>query len=435
MRISTSAIYDAGIRRIQQQQADILHTQQQVSTGRRLLTPSEDPVAAAAVLELTQFMNVNEQDGRNASAARSKLEMEESHLADITTLIQDVKTLAVQAANDVLTDGDRQMIVSELQQRYQALIGISNVTDESGEHLFSGYMGATTPFSEVSPGNVVYNGDQGQRMMRISAGHLVAVSDSGSDVFQRIKNGNGKFATGAGAANTGTGVISQGSVIDLPKWNATPNKDFTIKFDVSATTPPVTTYDIIDNVSGDSLLTGAPAVAPGPYLRTYTSGAAISLKTVSPPDTNAAPFDYGAEIAIEGDPATDDAFTVKASTNVDIFSTVNNLITALQSPASGTIKSSVMHNQINAAMANLDNALDNVLTVRAAVGARLKEVDAVQNTREDLTIQYQSSISDRQDVDFAKAISDLTLRQTQLQAAQKSFVSTQALSLFNYISG
>ncbi len=436
MRISTSTIYDTGIRRIQQQQADMLHIQQQVSTGRRLLTPSEDPVAAASVLELTQSMNVNEQNGTNANAARNKLELEESHLTDLTTLIQDVKTLAVQAGNDVLTDGDRAMVVSELQSRYQALLGLSNVSDESGEHLFSGFMGATQPFSETSPGTVVYNGDQGQRMLRISAGHTVAVSDSGADVFQRIKNGNGVFATGAAGTNTGTGIVSQGSVQDITKWNsATNNKDFTIKFDVSAALPPVTTYDIVDNVSGDSLLTGAPATGVGPYLRTFNSGSAISLKTDPTTDTNATPFDFGSEISVEGAPSTDDVFTVKASTNVDLFTTLNNLITGLQPSVPGNLKSAVLHNSLNAAMSNLDNALDNVLTVRAAVGARMKEVDSVQNTREDLTIQYKSSISDLQDVDYAKVISDLTLQQTQLQASQKSFVSTQSLSLFNYISG
>jgi flagellar hook-associated protein 3 FlgL len=85
-------------------------------------------------------------------------------------------------------------------------------------------------------------------------------------------------------------------------------------------------------------------------------------------------------------------------------------------------------------MSNLDNALDNILTIRAEVGSRLKEVDAVQNTREDLTIQYQAAISNLQDVDYAKVISDLTLQQMHLQAAQKSFASTQSLTLFNYIS-
>lgn len=433
MRVSTSTIYALGVGQISQQQTNLLHTQQMIATGRRILTPGEDPVAAASVLELTQSMNVNEQNGTNATIAKNNLMAEESHLTDVTSLIQDIQELAVHAGNDALTDADRKMLATELQSRYQALKGIANVADENGQHLFSGFKGGTVPFSENSPGNVVYNGDQGQRTIRISANNMIAISDPGSDIFQRIKNGNGIFVTSANAANTGTGVVSPGSVLDVTKWNVAANKDFTIKFDVSAATPSVTTYDIVDNITGDSLLTGAAAAAAGPYLRTYASDGAISLKTQSPPDTNPAAFDYGAEVVIEGAPATGDTFNIKPSTNEDLFTTISNLITTLQTTAPTSMKSAVLHNGLNTALSNLSNALDNVLTVKAAVGARLKEVDAVQSNREDMAIQYQAAISHLQDVDYAKSISDLTLQQIHLEAAQKSFSKTQSLTLFNYI--
>lgn len=432
MRVSTSTIYALGVGQISQQQTDLLHTQQMIATGRRILSPGEDPVAAASVLELTQSMNVNEQNGTNATIAKNNLIAEESHLMDVTSLIQDIQQIAVNAGGGTLTDADRNMLVAELEGRYKALVGIANVADENGQHLFSGFKGATVPFAEISPGNVVYNGDQGQRTIRISANNMVAISDSGADIFQRIKNGNGVFVTSANAANTGSGVIGPGSVLDITKWNAATNKDISIKFDVSAATPPVTTYDIVDNVTGNSLLTGAAAAA-GPYLRTYTSDGTISLKTQAPPDTSPTTFDYGGDLTVSGAPATGDTFSIKPSTNQDLFSTLSNLIAVMKTPASTVTKSAVLHNGLGAALSNLSNALDNVLTVRASVGARLKEVDAVQSNREDMTIQYQAAISHLQDVDYAKSISDLTLQQIHLEAAQKSFSKTQSLTLFNYI--
>jgi len=430
-------VYDLGVGGIQRLQGDVLKTQQQASTGRRILTPADDPIASASILELTQSMNVNDQNGTNATTAKNKLQMEESTLTDVMTLFQDVKTLAVQLGNDTLTQSDRMSVVTELQSRYQALMGLANTTDESGQYLFSGFKGATAPFSETSPGTVVYNGDQGQRKVRISALREVEVSDSGADIFQRIKTGNGVFVNTAGAANAGTGVVSPGSVLDISKWNsATNSKDFTIKFDVNnGVTPPVTTYDIVDNVSGNSLIdvAGVPAAAAGPYLRTYSDGAAISLKKQAPPDTAAA-FDYGAELYVAGAPATGDTFTVKASTNQDIFKTLSDMINVMKNPAGGAMQSPVMHNGLNAVMNNLDNGLDNILRVRAAIGARLKEVESVQSTREDLSNQYEATISNLRDVDYAKTLSDLTLQQTHLQAAQQSFVKTQSLTLFNYLS-
>lgn len=435
MRISTSMVYSQGVGTIQKQQADVLRTQQQVATGRRLLTPSDDPVASSSVLELTQYMYVNEQNGSNANVATSKLRMEETSLTDVGNLIIDVKTLAVNAGNGSLSQSDEMMLAEELKSRYQALLGLSNATDENGQYMFSGYMGATVPFSETSPGNVVYNGDQGQREVRISAGRQVPVSDSGANVFQRIKNGNGIFVTAATAGNAGTGIISPGNILDKALWNgATNNKDFTIKFDVSGAIPPVTTYDIVDNVSGDSLLTGNPAAAAGPYLRTYTTGSTVSLKTVAPPDTNATPFDFGAELKVDGAPVTGDTFTVKASSNEDLFKTISNMIDVLTKPPPVGAPTA-LQNGLNTAMSNLDNALDNILTIRAGIGARMKEVESVQGTREDRTIQYKDTISRLQDVDYAEAISNLTLQQTHLEAAQKSFVKTQSLTLFNYING
>jgi flagellar hook-associated protein 3 FlgL len=315
------------------------------------------------------------------------------------------------------------------------LLSIANRTDSNGQYLFSGYQGATAPFSESSPGNVAYAGDTGQRQVQIGAGAAISVSDSGEAVFRAIKNGNGTFAAAAGAGNAGSGVIGPGTVIDPAKWNAAANgKDITIKFDVNnGATPPVTTYDVVDNVNNVSLLTGA-APGAGPYLRTYVPGAAIDLKTQSPPDTNATPFDFGASVSVDGTPASGDTFTVKASTNQDIFSTLQGLITTLQNGAdNGAASNASYQNNLNAAMSGIDNALNSVLTVRASAGAREQQVTAAQSTAQSLSIQYKQNASGLQDLDLAKAISDLNQQQVSLQAAEQSFVKVTSLSLFSLL--
>lgn len=434
VRISTNTIYDLGVKSVQQQTSDLVRLQQQLSTGRRVLTPEDDPIAASRVLEVSQSVSLNKQYDTNAGAASSALGLEENMLASVGTLIQNAHTVAVTAGNGILDHSNLVALATELRGYYQELVGLANANDGNGQYLFSGYQGSTLPFSEISPGNVVYNGDQGQRLLQISTSRQIPISDAGSDVFMQIKNGNGTFVTAAAAGNTGTGVVSGGVVLDPALWNsAANNKDFTVKFAVDSTvTPPVTTYDIVDNVSGNSMLTGAPAAAAGPYLRTYTSGSTISLKTVAPPDTSATPFDFGAELSVEGDPADGDTFSVKASTNESIFTTLDNLINTLENtgvPGDAT----KLTNDLNSALTNLDNDLNNVLTVRASVGARLKEIDSVKSTGEDLALQYQQTISGLQDLDYAKAISDLSQKKANLEAAQKSFLAVQGLSLFNYI--
>jgi flagellar hook-associated protein 3 FlgL len=407
-----------------------------LSSGQRILTPSDDPVAAATALDVKQAQALNTQLKSNGDSAKAQLGLEENALADATSLLQDVKTLAVYAGNPTLTNTDRASIATELQSRYQELLGIANRGNGNGQYLFSGYQGATRPFSETSPGNVAYAGDAGARLTQIGSTRTIAVSDSGDAVFRAIKNGNGTFATAPGGGNTGGGTIEAGIVTDPSLWNAAANsKDFTIKFDVNnGVTPPVTTYDIVDNVNNVSLLTGVAPAAAGPYLRTYVPGGTISLKTQSPPDTTATPFDYGATVTVSGAPASGDTFTVKASTNQDMFATLQGLINALQTGTSGTpVSTAAYQNALNAAMPNLDNALNNVLKVRADVGARLKEVDTAQSSSDDLGLQYSQTLSGLQDLDYTKAISDLNQQQVYLQAAQQSFLKITSLNLFSLL--
>jgi flagellar hook-associated protein 3 FlgL len=431
MRISTAMIYDLGVSSLQQRQQDQVRLQQQISSGKRILTPSDDPIAAAAALNVKQSQALNLQYKTNGDTAKSQLSLEESALSDVTTLLQNVRTLAVNAGDPTLTNADRTSIATELDSNYQQLLGIANRGDGNGQFLFSGYQGATQPFGETSPGVVAYSGDAGQRLAQIGPARTIPVNDSGDAVFRAIHNGNGTFAAAAAGANSGTGIIDSTALSDPSKWNTAANaKDFTIRFSTSG---GVTTYDIVDNVNNVSMLTGA-APAAGPYLRTYTPGTAINLATQSPPDTNPAPFDFGATVTISGAPANGDSVSVHSSTNQDMFSTLHNLITALRTGTNANPASNAQYqNTVNSSLNELDNGLNNVLKTRASVGARLKEVDTAQSSADDIDQQYTQTLSGLQDLDYTKAISDLNQQQIYLQAAQQSFLKITKLNLFDLL--
>ena len=278
MRSSTSMLYELGITGIQRQLTEQLQLQQKISAGKRVLKPSDDPIAASAVIGLDQAKGLNKQYGANAAAASASLSLEEQALADAMRVLQDVKTLAISAGNAVLKNEDRQSLAAQARGLYEELLGIANRTDGEGEYLFAGYRGTTKPFSEASPGVVTYAGDEGQRLLQIAPQRRIASGDTGSEVFQRIRAGNGTFTAIAGAGNTGTAITTAGTVKDAQAWaNPANNRDYTVVFDVSAALPAVTTYDIIDNVTNLSMLTGL-APAAGPHPRTYQPGVAISLK-------------------------------------------------------------------------------------------------------------------------------------------------------------
>lgn len=434
MRISTQTIFDQGVFNLQRNQALLVKGQEQISTGRRILTPADDPVAAARSLEVGQAKFANDQFLRNADSADAAIVMQEEALGRYTRLLQDAKTAVVTAGNGALSGRELKDIAAELRGRYDELIGIANTTDANGQYLFSGFQGSTQPFTENAPGVVAYNGDQGQRLVQIASVRDLPVSFAGSDVFQRIKDGNGTFVTEAAAANTGTGIVTKGAVNDLAAWqNVANSRAYEVRFHVdSSGLQPVTTYDIVDTVNGVSMLTGNPPVA-GPHTRTYQTGAAIRIATQAPPDTNPVPFDYGAEFSVTGAPADGDTFTVDQSTAKDIFTTLHDLVTALEGRGTGATENTRLTNALNTAHNSLDNALDVSLTITAAVGAYTQEIDANRNASQDLKLQFEKTISNLEGLDYNEAISKLAFSQVALTAAQKSFVQVQGLNLFEYL--
>ena len=293
------------------------------------------------------------------------------------------------------------------------MLGIANTADGAGGYLFSGYKSTTQPFSQT-PTGATYVGDQGQRELQVGSARYLATSDSGATVFENNLTGNGKFTTAAATANFtrgGSGIVSGGTVTDPSLLTG---HKYSIDFKVTGTgTDAVTTYTVMDATLGQTVPNPAVPIA-------YKAGDAIT-------------FD-GQQVNITGKPADQDSFTLEPSAKESLFTTVKNLIGVLRQPGSGDAGQARLTNGLNAAHNILDTAYDNVLSVRAEVGSRMKELDYLDSAGDDLDIQYATTLSDLQDLDMVKAISTFSQQQVTLQAAQKSFTSISGLSLFNYIS-
>ena len=406
MRISTLNIFNTATNQLGTLQSGIARTQMQLATERRILTPADDPVASARALEVSQAQEMNAQFATNRMNARSSLSHVETTLQDAGNLLQDIQQLAVNAGNGTMVLSDRQALATELEGRLEDLLGVANTSDGAGGYLFSGYMATTQPFTRT-PGGAQYQGDQGQRQLQVGASRKLPLSASGSAVFEAIPTGNGSFQTQAAGANTGAAVISSGSVTDRSQLNG---HDYALSFTVTGT-PAVTTYTV-----NDTSTTPPTAVLSN---QPYEPGKTISFGGMS--------FD------IKGQPANGDSFTVKPSEKQSVFTTVTDLIAALRAPADGSSGKAALTNSLNTAMDNLKAAHDNVLTVQASMGAHLKELDYLDSAGDDLNIHYASTLSDLQDLDVVKAISDFQQQQTTLQAAQMSFKTMSGLSLFNYL--
>ncbi|HEY8099839.1 MAG TPA: flagellar hook-associated protein FlgL [Burkholderiaceae bacterium] len=415
MRISTSTIFEAGSAKLSDLQASLVRQQEQIATGRRMLTPADDPVAAARALEVTQTQSANTQFGVNRQNAKDSLSQEESSLQSVTSLLQDVKTLTVNAGNGSLDDTQRKSLATQLQGQLDTLLGLANSRDSTGNYLFAGYQITSQPFAQ-SPTGATYLGDQGPRLLQVGPSQQLEISDSGNAVFERNKTGNGVFLTAAATAaipasattvNAGSGVISSGSVTNAAQLTG---HNYDIVFSGA---PGSTTFAVYDKTLDPT------EVAPLPVSGAYVSGQSIA-------------FD-GLQFSVSGTPAAGDHFSVTPSTNQSIFTTLQNLIGVLNTPAVGSVAQAALTNGLSAANDNIGHALDNILTVRATVGSRLNTIDDLDSNGTDKDLQYSQTLSQLQDLDYAKAVSQLTQQQTTLTAAQQSFVKITGLSLFNYL--
>lgn len=426
MRVSTSQIFDSGTRGIGRNQFDLFKLQNQLATGRKVLTPEDDPIAAAQALVVSQSKEVSSQFLENQGDAKGKLGTVDAQLSSLTDLLQNVRERIVQAGNTTLTDTDRGHIAKELEARFSELMGIANAQDGAGNYLFSGYQGAVKPFS-VSNTGAAYAGDDGQRLLQVEASRQIPTNISGRQLFETIRSGNGTFTTATGGntgggINQGTAVIDQGSVTNQSLWSQAlvgGYGDVEIRFSVNA---GVTQYDLYD-VSSNTLISAAPT--------NFVPGQAISLQKTTAPAQ-----DFGVSVIVEGSPAAGDRFMVAPSTSQSVFTTLRNTINTL-TQGIGTVASgnstTEFVNDLGGNLLNIDQALENITGMRATVGSNLKELDSLGSAGEDLQLQYASSLSDLQDIDYNKAITDMSRKQLQLEAAQLSFKQISQLSLFSIL--
>lgn len=400
MRVTTNQFYSQSLNRMLELQSSATAVQKQIATGRRILQPGDDPVAAAAVMQIEERLTAATQFDRNGAQAEQRLTQVDDVLGGVSNVLQRVRDLVIQGRSEALGDSDRRAIATEIREQLDVLIDLGNTRNASGEYVFAGASVTTRPFTRDAAGNVTYNGDQVVRRLQISETRSIAESFTGMEAFVSIRNGNGTFVTGLAPGNTGTGQVSDNIVVDGTAYQA---HDFRIRF----TSP--TTYDVIDDTLGSTVASA----------QTYLDGGAIAFN--------------GSEVTVFGVPASGDEFTVRPSQNQSMFSSLNAIATALDTPRRSDADAARFGFEIDRSLENLDMTMEQVAGLRATTGARLNSIDAQRNTNADVALNLETLRVRLEDVDLASAISQLTRETTALQAAQASFVRVQGLSLFTLI--
>src|SRR6187402_3024476 len=287
MRLSTAGMHRSNIDAILDHQVKLSKTQNQLATGKKFQSASEDPIGYARASGLDRKLADNAQYGRNSNIIKSRLSNEEQTLADITSVLQSARDSALAGGNATLGPAERKMIANQVRQNLAALMDMANRQDNNGEYLFAGTSTATRPFAQGTAG-VNYQGDQTSRQIRISSTQSLTDVHTGVDAFMGIAERNGVFRTTVSAANTGNATIGAGTVTNPTAW--VPD-NYTLQF------TSATDWRVVDDTTPTPVV-----VASGTG---FTSGQSISF--------------LGVSVAVTGAPAANDSFSIAPAQKTDVF--------------------------------------------------------------------------------------------------------------------
>ena len=260
MRISTSQIYNIATLGMSQAQSAVVKTQEQIATGKRVLSPADDPVAATTILQLNMEIARTEQYTKNINIADNSLSLEETSLDSVIDLVQRIREIAVSAGNTAVnTKQDYAALAAEVDTRLAELLSLQNTRNASGQYIFAGYQSGTQPFVNDGGGNYEYVGDEGQLRLQASASTSVAVSDSGKKVFVDIPSGHNTFNTSASPSNKSLppAVITVGQVIDQEAFDKLYPDDMVVTF---TKVGAAINYSVTQKSNGKQLLVNQPYI-------------------------------------------------------------------------------------------------------------------------------------------------------------------------------
>jgi len=408
MRISTLQVFNNGVGGLQRAYSNAQRTQEQIASGNRMLTPADDPIASVRLLQLEEQQSMLTQHKGNLTAAQNSLVQEETVLNSVNNVLQSARDIAGKAGGGVLTAQDRKALASELSQYEEQLMGLMNSKDYRGDYMFSGYQGKTQPFVREADGTYAYQGDEGQRDLQIAGALSVAVSDNGKGIFENVTNA-ARMDSGITSVPGSTLQPSSSLVTDEVSFTSFPADGIAIRFDDPTDSKVYNIYDVNDP---------ATVLASGRMDNKDDSADTLLFR--------------GLSVQLDGVPASGDEVQITPPAvpreKQGILDTIANLRKVLESSSSSSVD---VRSAVAEALTNIDNGIVSVDSARGSIGVRLNTIDTTLDDNENISIVNQSVQADLREVDYAEALSRLSMQTTMIEAAQKSYMKISSLSLFD----
>jgi flagellar hook-associated protein 3 FlgL len=445
MRIATSTIYAQQTAAIDDQTALYANLGQELSSGKQLTEPSDDPSEIAQDLQLHVTIDTTTQQSTDVQSAVNELTQTDSALSSLTSVMQSAQTLATQGASDTLTASQRSSLADQVDQLLQQAISIGN-TQYDGQYVFAGTSTSSDPpvvaqgspvtdvtftGNEQAQGQLVYNDQQFATSTTFQSAFNFDSSDGSPSVFQTLINLRDTLQNDTAADESTESINQPGAVV------------------YGAGSPAPTTL----NAANTFATTPVPDSSGNFSLQINgTVNGVQSTKTITVPAN--APLDGGANSVVgainavsaqTGVSAAFDESTQKITlTGTGSFyisdvaspgaTDAGNLTSVLQLASTTSSNQADMVQNVSTQLGDISNVLNTVLNARSAIGSSIQTLSSIGD-------QLQTSITDNtnvesgiEDVDVAAATTKFTAVQTALQAAYDTTNQLESKTLFDYLT-
>ncbi|MCG9554130.1 flagellar hook-associated protein FlgL [Vibrio sp. Isolate32] len=393
-RISSFHNYQSVQNDLRRQENKVHHNQAQLASGKKLQSPSDDPLATHYLQNIGQQSEQLKQYVDAITLVRNRLEHHEVLVSNTEGFADEAKRTVMEMINGALSPEDRLAKKREIQELANNFLHLANSQDESGNYTFAGTKPKNQPFFRDNEGNVTYQGDDYQRKMRVASSFEMAMNDPGSKMFMEIDNPFGDYE---------------------PQYELEPASELLLgratNSDEDGSTYKVTFVDMQTGKFAYQLEKDGSVVAAEDF------------------DPSTGIVYEGLNIQIKGQITKGDSITLEPRDTFSIFDTFKEAAEQAENPvsdASATAKLHQVTEEFHAAFIHLTKA-------RTDVGARLSTLDIQEQQHEDFKLSLAKAKSNFEDLDYSKAIIEFNENSRALQASQQAFGKTKDLTLFNYI--
>ena len=450
-RVGTANMYDNAIRNVSARQTSLVNLQENLTSGKRVVRASDDPVSAAqAERALTRISRIQTEQ-RAQENQRNAIAQAESTMGDAISLVQEARQLMVSAGSGTLTSNDRATIANQLQSLRDQLTAVANRTDTNGIPLLGALGSAQSPFMGPlnSTPDYLFAGQAGQTA---SDGVTLPNTLDGDSAFMFDAKRDGSFHA-AITPGTSTVIVPGATTPSVPAMGQ-PNRALTTSaitvaegtnFNKNPATGLAYTYSVsFSNVTLDpatntlsatyNVSSTDPAFVP-PAAQTLNP---IKIGEKGEFNINGLPPGMSMKVttlptkAVDGtitlSPANGD--TINISPQASVFSVIDQAISDIKAAPNSNVAAQAS----GQALANIDIGLERMSNIRSYAGELLNRADRITGDQSKRSEQLEADRSRAEDLDMIKGISDFQNQQTGYQAALQTYASVQKLSLFNYIS-